>query len=759
MTVHAPATSISGAQLGIAPHRLTPPRTHDLALGRERLLDRLDRAAGPTIIVTAGAGFGKSTMLGRWADRLACPTAWLSLDVGDNDSIRLLRGVAAALDTVIADAGLAKIARDVRPGTMERGLAALEERLRSADSFVLVLDDVHLINDPDAATLLEDVVEMIPDGSRIVLSGRSEPPVRTARMQLAGNVDSIEAAELLFTPDEAAALVEEFADRIDQPTRRLLVEQIGGWPAGVQFVVLGLRRATGAAKPDPLLTSTELLTRYFQQEFLRALPHAERQFLIRTSVLERLSGELCDHVLDHPGSAQRLDELVRSGNVFVIPSGDTGVYRYHPLFAEMLLAELRRLAPELERPLRLRAIEWHSTHGEWNAAVDQALASEGRIDAAAELFRQIVPAVSTGEVASIGRWLSNFDAAEMRANALLAVAAAWHAMFTNQSAEIERWLAVAERADVDGSLPDGTLDVATAVAAVRMLASQAGALDTLENARTVLAAGENGGPWKSVAYLQEAVALHVSGIVDEVRPLFEVAEFETRGFAAAHAVTVAHLGLDSFRRGDDVTGRRLVREAVEEIEVSGVRQLAQIAMVFAAQALAEARAGAFHASREASQHVEYLLSTLDTVQTRARIHYHLILADAALERREHATALRLLRYAQDRLSVEPDAVLLHRWVERIAERCALRDTNPRVELTAAEHRVLEQLATHRTLSEIGDHLYVSRNTVKTHTVSIYRKLLVSGRSEAVTRAVELELLDGVAATTPRLSPAAADDSR
>ncbi len=691
--------------------------------------------------VTAAAGFGKSTLLGRWIEQLAGPSAWLSLDAGDNDPIRLLRGVMAALDTVAPEAELLHVARHVRPQTTSKALVQLEVGLRSAVPFVLVLDDVHHISEPDAAALLDAIIQTIPDGSRIVLAGRSLPPIRSARLELAGDLDALRPNDLLFTEEETNALLDEFADRIDREQRQMLTDRLQGWPAGVQFVVLGMRAGDSDMVGQPLTSSSDLLTRYFQQEFLRSLPHAERQFLISTSVLERLSGELCDHVLDHPGSAQRLDELVTSGNVFVIPIGDTGVFRYHPLFADMLLDELRRLAPELEVPLRRRAIDWHSAHAEWNAAVDQALASDGRIDAAAAIFEHLVPALSTGEVASVGRWLSHFGAVEMRSNALLAIAAAWHAVFSNKSTEIERWLHVAERAHFPGTLPDGTVDVPTAVAAIRMLAGQSGVLDTLANARTVCEAGGGGGPWRPVAIMTEAVALQLSGEVDDVRPLLEIAEFETRGFAAAHAVTVTHLGLDALYQHNDAEGTQLLRDAAEEIETSGLRELAHIAIVFAGQSLATARTGATAASRQASDHAEYLVGTMDTVHVRSRIHIHLILADAALVRGDDATARRLLRYAHERLSAEPDAVVLHQWAERTAKRCATRNGAPSIELTRAEHRVLEQLATHRTLSEIGDHLYVSRNTVKTHTVSIYRKLLVSGRSEAVMRAVELELLD------------------
>lgn len=746
MTEPVPALPASAAQLGIAPHRLAPPRSHDAALGRDRLLEQLDRTHGPVVLVTAGAGYGKSTLLGRWCERLDCATAWLSLDSGDNDPIRLLRGILASLHTIVPDGGLLRIARDVAPRTTERALAQLDEQLRVAPPFVLVLDDAHLVTDLDASHVLDVVIKSVPVASRIVLASRSTPPVRTARLQLAGGLESIEAADLLFTADETDALLHGFAGRAD---RRAMIDQLGGWPAGVQFVMLGMRGADDDSIDDPTAKSAQLLTSYFQQEFLRSLSHAERQFLIRTSVLDRLSGDLCDYVLDHPGSAEHLEELVNAGNVFVVPIASTGVFRYHPLFADVLLAELRRSAPELEVPLRRRAIEWHDAQGEWASAVDQALASDGAIDASAEMFKRLRPAFTSGHVATVGRWLDGFDPADIRSNALLGLTAAWHAMFSNRAPEIERWLHAAETATYVGPLPDDTVDVATAVAAVRMTASQSGVGQTAEMARIVREAGEGGGPWRSLAYLLETVALQLGGAVDDPKAMFEVAEFETRGFTAGHAITLAHLGIEALYRGDDSLGANQVRQAVGEIDASGLREFAQVAIVFAGQSLAEARSGALAASRQTSDHVEHLLGTMDTVHLRSQIHHNLILADAALIRGEQATAFRLLRAAQEKLPGEPDAVVLHEWAARIARRCSNANGALTVELTPAEHRVLEQLATHRTLAEIGDHLYVSRNTVKTHTVSIYRKLLVSGRSGAVERAIELNLLDNRSSNSER----------
>jgi LuxR family maltose regulon positive regulatory protein len=487
--------------------------------------------------------------------------------------------------------------------------------------------------------------------------------------------------------------------------------------------------------------STALLTGYFQQEFLRTLPDADRRFLLDTAVLDRLSGELCDAVLETSASGDRLEALVRSGNAFVIPSGHTGVFRYHPLFSDMLLAEFRKAAPDREVELRLRAIEWFDAHGEHNAVVDQALASDGRIDPSPWIFKYIVPLIGRGEVATLGRWLGSFAPQDLRTDPLLALTSAWHALYTNRPDEMERWIETAGTLAHDGPLPDGTADMPTAIAAMRMLTAADGVLQTADDARSVRDAGVGSGPWRGVAMLLGTVALQLAGKVTDVRPLFEQAEFETRGMPAAHSVTLAHLALDSMRRDDDLADDE-IRRALDEVEGNGLTQFRHVSIVYCAKALSDARAGRFEASLQTSDHAEVLL--IDTVGTpRAQIHHRLVLADAAIDRSDWATANRLVREAAAHLHLEPDARLLHEWVDRLAQRCARQAARRhQPDLTPAEQRVLLQLATHFTLGEIADHLYVSRNTVKTHTVSIYRKLGVSGRSEAIERATELGLFDG-----------------
>ena len=246
-------------------------------------------------------------------------------------------------------------------------------------------------------------------------------------------------------------------------------------------------------------------------------------------------------------------------------------------------------------------------------------------------------------------------------NPVLALTSAWHALYTNRPDEMERWIETARSLPHTGPLPDGTCDIPTAIAAVNMLAASDGVLQTAADARTLLDAGTGSGPWRNVAVLLEAVALQVAGKVVDVRPLFEQAEFDTRGMPAAHAVALAHLAVDSMRRGDDRADDE-IRRATEEVETNGLTQFRHVSMVYCAKALADARAGRFEISLRTSMHAEAVLN--DTVgAARAQIHHRLVLADAAIARNDWATAYRLVREASSQLHLEPDARMLHEWAE------------------------------------------------------------------------------------------------
>ena len=317
--------------------------------------------------------------------------------------------------------------------------------------------------------------------------------------------------------------------------------------------------------------------------------------------------------------------------------------------------------PDTEVPLRLRAIEWHERRGEWNASIDQALASDGRLDAAPLVFKYLQPLIASGEVASIGRWLEAFEPDTIRTDPLLSLTAAWHSMFTNQPRDMDRFLALAESTDIAGPLPDGTADVRIAAAAVRVLAGGGGLTQVAVDARRIRDAGAGGGPWRSVAGLMEVVALHHTGQISDVRSALEPIEFETRGFAAAHAVTLAHLGVESLIRREFARANEEISRACHEVERGGLTSLAHVALVFCARAWADALSGSHAASLRAADQAEHLLDAMDTINARAQIHHRLILAEAAILRNDWPSALRLVDDADNRLYLEPDGVVLRDW--------------------------------------------------------------------------------------------------
>lgn len=738
--------------LGVAPHKVVAPSATHPTYDNRRSLGLIEDVDTPLVLIIAGAGFGKTTLLSRCVEASDRPFAWLDVDEGDNDPIRLLRGIVASLADVADVDELERIGRRTRLSAIERALESTELLLCDVEPFVLIIDDAHLVTAPAALDVLDGLMSVIPRGSRLVMAGRAEPAAHTARRGLDLDLTTIRARDLkLSTTETVDALTTALPD-IDADVLGRLAHQIDGWPAGLQFATLALRDspyAEGTAAYDatahaelPDLARNELLAQYFQQEFLAALSPESREFLVQTSFLERLSGDLCDHVTGGCCTASRLRDLVESGNAFVVPIGHDGLFRYHALFAEFLLTELRVTMTGMEAELRCRAVDWYERHGEWEAAVRTALRSNGLVPASPLIMKCLVPRIASGEIASIGEWLSFYDHDEIAADPVLALAAAWFSLFANQRVEMERWLREASAHDGGGPLPDGTRDIPTAVAAVRMLAGASGAPATARWAKQLRDAGPDGGPWYGTACLLEATALAACDEIPDLRKRLEEAEFMTRAFPPAHAVTLAHLGLEAIDNGDHATATREIRAAVEEIRDRGLTEMSHVAAVFSAQALLDAHRGDHASSTESAAHASELLERADELHSRSHLFHNLVLADAAMRRSDWKAAARHLRIAKNRLPHEPDAVVLRDRHAQLAQRYASRhDHGVVLELTSAEQRVLEQLASHRTLSEIGEYLFVSRNTVKTHTMAIYRKLFVSGRSDAIKRAVELGLID------------------
>lgn len=464
----------SGADFLLATKVALPAVAGDL-VARPRLHALLDAglAGGrPLTVVTAPAGWGKTTLLADWAARAARPVAWVALDDGDNDPVRFWRYVLAALDRVApgrwsdAAAGF----RAARPGMAGTDAAAhgiptapLTALLNAAADLptptVLVLDNVHDVTCAPIHAGLALLVHHLPPTLHVVLAGRADPPLPLARLRAQGRVTEVRAADLRFALAEATAFLNG-PMRLELPAADIeaLAARTEGWIAGLHLAALSLR-----GRPDPqrfiaaFTGSHRAVVDYLVEEVLGCQPAPTREFLLQTSILPRLTGPLCDAVTGRADGRTALADLERAG-LFLLPlDEERRWYRYHGLFAALLRDRLDEVLPGLAPDLHRRAAAWYETHGQYVEAIDQ-LTTAPDPAAAADLIERSAKTVlwSCGEVLTLRRWLDNLPNALVRSRPRLCLAHAWSRALTGQLAGAEARLADAEAApgsvDEDGRM-------------------------------------------------------------------------------------------------------------------------------------------------------------------------------------------------------------------------------------------------------------------------------------------------------------------
>ena len=334
---------------------------------RSLLIERLARGdPRPVVRVVAPAGYGKTTLLAQWAERNGQAFAWVSLDERDNDPRVLLTYVAEALNAV-EPIGQRVFDALASPGSSvpDAIVPALGFGFSSMTSpVVLVLDNVHVLYDHDCLVALSVLADHVAAGSRLVLAGRDALPLRIARLHAGSRILEIGPRDLALTHEEASSLLRNAGVSVSEDDVAELHWQAEGWPAGLYLAALRLKEGGQVAtEADAFRGDDRLVSEYMESEFLARISTRQRVFLTRTAVLERMCGPLCEAVLDQPGAAATLADLARS-NVLLVPLDAQGEwYRYHHLFRDMLLAELRRREPELIPVLRRRAAAWCVRNG------------------------------------------------------------------------------------------------------------------------------------------------------------------------------------------------------------------------------------------------------------------------------------------------------------------------------------------------------------------------------------------------------------
>ena len=718
---------------------------------RSLLIERLAGVGSrPVVSVVAPPGYGKTTLLSQWAERNGQSFAWVSVDEGDNDPKVLLSYVAEALDAVepIDERVFDALASPVSslPGSVIPRLGSAFSSMTSP--VALVLDDVHALHNRECRAALSALADHVPGGSRLVLAGRAEPPLRIARLRVEGKVLEIGPGDLSLTREEASSLLRNAEVTLGEDEVAELHRRTEGWPAGLYLAALYLREGGPLASAAVSFGGADrLVSEYMESEFLARISRQNRVFLTRTAVLERMSGPLCEAVLELPGAHAILADLARS-NLLLVPLDRRGQwYRYHHLFRDMLLAELERLEPGLLPVLRRRAAGWCVRNGLPEAGLEYSMAARDAGAAADLVEKLVIPAHRQGRVTTIQRWLRWLeDQNGTEGHPMVPVLAALFWALMGRPAEAERWADAVDRWQYGDPARPGDPSTEAWAAVMRTFLCRRGVEQMRADAdEAVRRFAAQSFVTPAPAFLQgiaRVLCADLDGgdasLEDGISVAEEVAAHEDR------AIALCERSLVAIASGDWSRAEALAERARTVLHGAGIEESYATPLVSAVQARVAMHRGDIPAARReliSAQRLRHLLTyalPYLAVQTRIELaRVHIALADLAGARTLMREVDELLRRRPGLGTLVDEAQAIQAWLSK--------NRDPSIAgasaLTAAELRLLPMLSTHLTFPEIAEEVFLSRHTIKSEAASLYRKLGASSRSEAVARARELGLLD------------------
>jgi LuxR family maltose regulon positive regulatory protein len=735
--------------------KLLPPSPRFEEVPRLELLARLREGSDRKLtLIEAPVGYGKTTLLNQWrrTEEPDLPFAWVTLDKQDNDPARLWKHIVEALrgveseDRLGADAlaGLSMVGTNLVETVLPALINDLTELPRRV---VLVLDDYHCIADGGCHETVGFLIQHLPETVRLVVSTRSDPPLGLGRLRARGEVNELRSEQLAFSGEEAASLLRgRLGLGIERADIGALLERTEGWPAGIYLAALSIRGRDAHAFVSSLRGSSRYVVDLLAEEVLAALSEEEKSFMLRTSVLERMSGSLCDEVLGMEGSGALLRELAHS-NLLVVPLDDGGLwYRYHRLLADFLLFELKNTHPKLVPVLHGRASAWFEWEGMLEKAIEHATAAEDHGRAGRLIARHWFGYVATGQTATVRGWLDALPGDFVGRTPPLAIVEAWICALQGRREETERFLALAEEGHYQGELPDGTPSVEAGVTLVRGFFGYGGVGAWVEAAeRATRMESGRASSRTALARIGLGMGRYCSGDAAGARILLE----EGLGLTASDQplLRIAMLSFLSFAvldEGYPNDAEALAREAcalVDGLKLHGIPQ-AGLAPIALGRVLAKRGDLA-----EAQTELETGLSarrSLPAMSPWPTLVGLLALAEVLIARDDRSEARAVLTEAHAILERYPDAGvfpdLLERQELKLGRRTPTRTASMDGQLTERELEVLRLLPTELSVSELGKLLYVSPSTIKSHVKSIYRKLGVSSRKEAVERAHARKLI-------------------
>ena len=748
----APALPSLGEPL---PTRTELPVLRPSSFPRQRLLQRLAGTGYARLLtLTAPAGYGKTTLLGQWSEADRRPFAWLSLEADDNDPLCLVRDLGFSLLRLgPVDLGLFASLRGDANDLAPVVLPHLARVLHSwPEPVVMVLDDSHLVVSTGAADVLGTVLDHLPEGSLLVLAGRSQSALPLARLRAQGVLDELGSGDLAMTTAEGLELLGSASPDMPVARARSIVERCEGWAAALYLASMGFC----SSGDEEISGAATAITSFIEEEILTRADPEDRYFLQRISILDRLSGPLCDAVLERGDSGTRLARLAELDLLVQPLDRRAESFRMHGLFSEALSSSLAHEHAEEMPILHRRTSAWFAAQSQWRPAITHAIAGNDP-GAAADLLLKVAPGyISNGRSGELALLVDEFDPHDRLSHPELDAVLAWSKLRLGDGEGMLETIVCLEAATVP-TLADGS-EVSAMASVLRATVAADGVRRMDEHASLACDGLARDSAFLPLAIYLRGVAAHLMGDRElAVERLTEAERISSAGVPPVQALCLAQLALLDVEGDNWESAARSVRRARSVQRAHGLEEYPTQSAVIAMSALLAA-----HAHDGAVSRSEAALSRRAISRNRSLAPWMMAQADAALARAalmlgDPASAGALIAEADAFASHAGDAVLLQADIGDV--RAVVQSSQPDsrghacTPLTSAELRTLQYLNSHLMLREIAAQLCVSPNTVKTHVRAIYSKLDATSRSEAIEAAVRQGLLETRALGPPTTTTA------
>ncbi len=715
------------------------PGTVDRAKLRKLIRGNPDRRL---VSVFAAPGYGKTTLLAEVASSAMCarePVAWLTIDDLDNDPATLLAYLAAAFDPLLpAVASHRGLLSGLVAPVVDRAVARFASRLQDVGApALLVLDDVHRLIEPTSVDALAVLIDQLPPGMCVVLAGRSEPDLPFARFRSQKDLLEIKQDDLALDEAEVMAMTRAAGSQLAPQELGRLIERTLGWPAAIHLAILAAADEPGQRPLSDVSGTDPYIADYLRSEFARYVTEDDMAVLTRTAVIDPVPCELADMIAGS-GAGERLWRLAKDHRLLTRLARSPRTVRCHPLLRDFLVAELERHQPATTAVVQRAAAVWHGRMGNHVQAVDHAIASGDSLLVAATVTAA-APDVP-GE--TMERWLPSIDATAYRHYPPAAVVAAWQHLLRGRTDAAEQLADVAERATFEDRPADGSASFESQQARLRVVMCRRGPRAMLADAVFAASAETMSDRWHAAALWlvgESHLLLGDVGRADAVMRDATAIPGADRLSVVVAAAARSSLRIDD---GDWATADALIGESRRAVVDWPDGPVVPFLRVLAIDARVAILLGDLPRARDDLGRAQSLVPLAGYASPWLSVDGLLHLAHAYLSISEIRNAQEVVRRAEQILRRRPNLgtlgarfIVLRSQVEEAGATLVGSSI-----LTPAELRVVPYLPTHLSFQDIADRLTISRNTVKTHAMSIYSKLWASSRDEAVRRAVELGLL-------------------